>query len=339
MNTVIQSVILCGGRGRRLWPVSTPQRPNQFLRLCQDGSLLEATAARVVSRAPSAIAFSRPIIVGSSQHQSRLVRMFPMAKIILEPVQRNTGPAIAAACLTCAPDTLVLVLPTDHVVADIDAFHQAIASGVAAARRGAIVTFGIDPTYPSTEFGYVQYGGEDGAQAAPVLTVKQFVEKPERPQAERYLAAGSFVWNAGIFLFQASAALESYEAFAPDLLDIVKKSAPDPASKPMTLAMPTYESATSVSFDDAIIARADNVKMVPADIGWVDIGSFTAMHEVASGMAVRAVLSNSSRAMATPIRAPIAGRGCRRGKSIHSPSRLSMIGLERHSGGGSFRPA
>lgn len=245
MNTVIQSVILCGGRGRRLWPVSTPQRPKQFLRLCQDGSLLEATAARVVSRAPSAIAFSRPIIVGSSQHQSRLVRMFPMAKIILEPVQRNTGPAIAAACLTCAPDTLVLVLPTDHIVADIDAFHQAIASGVAAARRGAIVTFGIDPTYPSTEFGYVQYDGEDGAQAAPVLTVKQFVEKPERPQAERYLAAGSFVWNAGIFLFQASAALESYEAFAPDLLDIVKKSAPDPASKPMTLAMPTMRSGST----------------------------------------------------------------------------------------------
>jgi len=215
MNDLLP-VILSGGSGTRLWPLSRESYPKQFLPLVEDISMLQATWRRV---AP--LAGRRPIVVANQEHrfmaaeQLREIGAEPSA-ILLEPVGRNTAPAIAVAALEAmrdGEDALLLVLPSDHVIRDEAAFHAVVQAALPAAREGRLVTFGIVPTAPETGYGYIQATAGEG-----VRPVAQFVEKPDRQTAERYLASGAYFWNSGMFLFRASRYLQELQRWQPAML-------------------------------------------------------------------------------------------------------------------------
>ena len=267
----IRPVILCGGGGTRLWPLSTPRRPKQFLTLIGDHSMLIETARRV----SDPTRYRPPLAIGASRHAAMLRADLPEADLLLEPVGRNSAPPIAAACLLSAPEDLLLVLPADHHIADLDAFQTAIETGADAAARGRIVTFGIKPDRPATGYGYIE---EAESAAAGPRPVKRFVEKPDRETAERYLAAGGFYWNAGIFLFRAATILDALQAHAPDILRDVKASL-----KGGALDRAAFVKVRDESIDYAVLEHARNIDVVPVSMGWSDLGDYRALHEIAAG--------------------------------------------------------
>ncbi|NLB59288.1 MAG: NTP transferase domain-containing protein, partial [Gammaproteobacteria bacterium] len=218
----LQVVLLSGGSGTRLWPLSREAYPKQFLPLAGEQTMLQETWRRV---AP--VAAGAPIVVANEEHrflaaeQLRLVGV-ENAAIVLEPAGRNTAPAIAAAALQALAgggDPLLLVLPSDHVVRDAGAFQAAVREAMPAARDGALVTFGIVADAPETGFGYIQAGAGEGVR--PVL---RFVEKPDADTARGYLDSGDYYWNSGMFLFRASRYLEELEKFQPDIVAAVRKA-------------------------------------------------------------------------------------------------------------------
>ena len=217
--TLLQPVLLSGGSGTRLWPLSREAYPKQFLPLVGDDTMVQATWRRVAPLASAA-----PIIVANEEHRFLVAEQLrqigaPVPAIILEPIGRNTAPAIAAAALQAlagGEDPLLLVLPSDHVVRDPDAFRNAVAEVVAIAEAGALVTFGILPDAPETGFGYIQ--SEQGPGPQKVL---RFVEKPDQATAQSYLEAGNYYWNSGMFLFRASRYLEELRKYRPDIVDAV----------------------------------------------------------------------------------------------------------------------
>ena len=165
MSHIVHPVILCGGSGTRLWPLSTPEMPKQFKALTSEKSMIEETADRFVSSSDPSLSFTTPLVVGSVKHLHLLEQTLPDARKILEPFGRNSAPAVAAACLASEPDDLILILPADHSIQDVPAFHLAIAAAAKAAEDGAIVTFGIEPTHPATGYGYIK-----AAQADALMT-------------------------------------------------------------------------------------------------------------------------------------------------------------------------
>lgn len=277
MKHTIKPVILCGGSGTRLWPLSTPDRPKQFLALTSSKSMIEETADRFSSSQTETLSFAAPLVVGSKRHTRLLSETLPTARKILEPFGRNSAPAVAAACLAYSPDDLILILPADHDIRDLQSFHKAIEIAAGSASSGAIVTFGIHPTHPATGYGYIK------AEAGPVgaaLSVEQFVEKPDQATAESYLAAGSYFWNAGIFLFKASAMLEALESFSPDVLAGVTAAMPGSMGSTVHLDEAAFASTPSISIDYAVMEHAPNVKTVPVSMGWSDVGGYRALHEL-----------------------------------------------------------
>lgn len=277
MKHTINPVILCGGSGTRLWPLSTPDRPKQFLALTSSKSMIEETADRFSSSQSETLSFAAPLVVGSKRHTRLLSETLPTARKILEPFGRNSAPAVAAACLAYSPDDLILILPADHDIRDLQSFHKAIEIAADSATSGAIVTFGIHPTHPATGYGYIK------AEAGPVgaaLSVEQFVEKPGQATAESYLAAGSYFWNAGIFLFKASAMLEALESFSPDVLAGVTAAMPGSIGSTVHLDEAAFASTPSISIDYAVMEHAPNVKTVPVSMGWSDVGGYRALHEL-----------------------------------------------------------
>ena len=263
----ITPVILCGGGGTRLWPLSTPLKPKQFLALSGVRSMLAETAARVDDSAR----FDRPIAIGSARHAGLLRAALPEAKILLEPMGRNSAPPIAAACLMSDPDALLLILPADHHIADVSAFLSAIETGADAAAQGRIVTFGIEPDHPATGYGYIEAQDDNGGAAR---TVIRFVEKPDHDTAVGYLETGRFFWNAGIFLFRASVMLEALEAHAPDILEGVRG-----ALRQGRLDRSSFRVVRSESIDYAVLEAASNIAVVPVSMGWSDLGDFRALHQ------------------------------------------------------------
>ncbi|MCR9129306.1 MAG: AGE family epimerase/isomerase [Alphaproteobacteria bacterium] len=261
---MIRPVILCGGGGTRLWPLSTPRRPKQFLSLSGPRSMLAETAARVADPAR----FTKPIAIGAARHARLLQESLPGADILLEPVGRNSAPPIAAACLMSEPDDLLLILPADHHIADVAAFRAAIETGAVAAEAGRLVTFGIEPDHPATGYGYIEASG-----SGPIRPVANFHEKPERGVAEGYLATGGFYWNAGIFLFRARAMMDALSAHAPDILDGVKAALSDGR-----LDRAAFSAVRGESIDYAVLEHAKNIDVVPVSMGWSDLGDFRALH-------------------------------------------------------------
>src|SRR5690554_1532713 len=278
--TNLQVVLLSGGSGTRLWPLSREAYPKQFLPLAGEQTMLQETWERVAPLAAVA-----PIVVANEEHrflaaeQLRLVGV-EKAAIVLEPAGRNTAPAIAAAALQAmagGDDPLLLVLPSDHVVRDAHAFQAAVREAMPAADEGALVTFGIVADAPETGFGYIQAGPGNGVR--PVL---RFVEKPDADTAREYLASGDYYWNSGMFLFRASRYLEELERFQPDIVAAVR-AAFDAAARDgdfVRLDRDAFAASPADSIDYAVMENTDRAMVLPVDIGWNDVGSWSALWEV-----------------------------------------------------------
>lgn len=277
MARTIRPVVLCGGSGTRLWPLSKAEHPKQFLKLMGENAMLEMTIDRVSQSAEEGLSFTRPMVIGSARHRDLVERFAPGADILLEPQGRNSAAPVAAAALASAPDDLLLVLPADQMIGDVPAFHRAISSGAAAAESGAIVTFGIVAATPATGYGYIEATERSGD----VINVVRFVEKPDLETAKRYVASGNFFWNAGIFLFRASDMLAAFEAHAPDILACVRAAMPAPGDSGQALSFDAdrFAECRSESIDYAIIEYHKDLKTVPVDMGWSDIGDFKALWE------------------------------------------------------------
>ncbi len=278
--TTIVPVILSGGSGTRLWPMSRPERPKQFLPLTADETMLQLTARRAAGER-----YGAPIIVANAAHAAEVqdqlagIGVTPAA-VILEPAGRNTAPAIALAALaTEHPGAALLVMPSDHVIADVDAFHAAIAAALPLVGDGWLVTFGIEPDAPETGYGWIQTGE---AIAPGVHRVARFVEKPPLDRAEAMLAAGGHAWNGGIFLFRADMYLAALAAHAPQMLAATQAAMaaarveglchyPDAAA---------FAASPSDSIDYAVMEKAERVAVVPVAMGWNDVGSWDALHAI-----------------------------------------------------------
>lgn len=274
----IHPVILCGGSGTRLWPLSTPERPKQFLDLTSENSMIEETALRFETAHVGSLLFERVLVVGSQQHSRLLEQALPDSRKILEPFGRNSAPAVAAACLALNANSLILILPADHDIVDVVAFHKALAAAANSALDGAIVTFGIQPTHAATGYGYIK-AKTTGDET--ILPVESFVEKPDLKTAESYLAEGSYFWNAGIFMFTAKTMLDALGKFAPDVLNGAEKSMRGQEKQSVIKLNPREFAATpSISIDYAVMEKAESVKTVPVSMGWSDVGGYRALHDL-----------------------------------------------------------
>jgi len=281
----LMPVILSGGSGSRLWPLSRSMRPKQFLGVTGDASLFQLTLQRLKGITADAM---RPIVVANNDHrflvgeQCREVGVEPHS-IVLEPVARNTAPAIAAAALAAqadGADPVLLVLPSDHVFANVPAFHHAVRVGLEAAQRGALVTFGIVPTHPETGYGYVKASQALDANAA--VPVQQFVEKPDLATAQGYLQDGSYTWNSGMFMFKASVFLEELGKANPAMLKACQ-AAWTKAQKDLEfvrLDKDAFASSPSDSVDYAVMEKTSKAVVVPLDAGWNDVGAWSAVWQV-----------------------------------------------------------
>lgn len=277
MSTPITPVILAGGSGTRLWPLSRAARAKQFLNLTGERTMIGETLARVGGEL-----FGPPMIVGG-EAQSELLRQAGGndATIILEPEGRNTAPAIALAALSLPADAPMLVMPSDHAIADVAAFEAAVGKAAALAEQGWLVTFGIAPTGPETGYGYVSQGEAIGDGG---FRVERFVEKPDRATAQAFLDEGGYHWNGGIFMLSAGAFLAALDTHAPDVA-VSARAAMDGSAKDGATIRPGAEafgSAPAISIDYAVMEKADRVAVVPVAMGWSDIGSWDALHDFAA---------------------------------------------------------
>jgi mannose-1-phosphate guanylyltransferase/mannose-1-phosphate guanylyltransferase/mannose-6-phosphate isomerase len=273
----ITPVLLCGGAGTRLWPLSRAGRPKQLLALAGAETMLQQTAARV----PEDEGFAPPVVVAGADQAAEIEAQLsaaglPLGSLIVEPAGRNTAPAIALAALAAAPDELLLVMPSDHVIEDAQGFRAGVARGASAAREGRLVTFGIRPVRPETGYGYIKVGGPLGEGVA---EAEAFVEKPDMARAETFLADGGYAWNAGIFLFRADAFLEALRLHAPQVLEAAS-AAMDGLEKGVRIAprAAAFAASPSISVDHAVMEKAERIAVVPLDIGWSDVGSWEALH-------------------------------------------------------------
>ena len=269
------NIILCGGVGSRLWPVSRSKLPKQFARLMPGDTLFEATIRRN-------LAHCQRVMVASNAEQAHLAARqlsglgVPVWDAIIEPIGRNTAPAIALACMLLPPDELVLVSPSDHVIADQIAYNQAIDRAVALAKTGKLLTFGIKPDYPETGFGYIE------CQPQNTEMVLSFKEKPDIATARKYLQSGNYYWNSGMFCFSAGLYLNELQHCAPKVYQACKQTfdRANHSSDSGTILTPELADMSaieSISIDYAIMEHSSLVAMVACDIGWSDLGSFDAL--------------------------------------------------------------
>ncbi len=281
----ITPVILAGGSGTRLWPLSTDARPKPFQPVAGDDSLLRQTALRVAD----AVRFNTPIIVGAAA-QARLIAEalagLPVAATLLEPAGRNTAPAIALAALLARRDNLgalLLALPSDHVITQPAALDAAIDTAAQVARQGALVTFGVAPSAAATSYGYIRKGaGIDGVAGA--FMVERFIEKPDRERAAAMLAEGGYVWNSGMFLFAADAVLGELQRLEPALLGACQAALAGATIEGGALAPApdAFLAVKSISIDYAVMERTTRAAVVPVDPGWSDVGAWDAVWRIAA---------------------------------------------------------
>ena len=278
----IVPVILSGGSGTRLWPMSRPERPKQLLALTAEETMLQLTAVRATGER-----FAAPIVVANAAHADMIDDQLAAVSagadaIILEPAGRNTAPAIALAAIAAGGGAQpLLVMPSDHVIADVPAFHAAIHAAMSLVEDGWLVTFGIAPDAPEVGYGYIQIGEE---VAAGVNRVARFVEKPPRDEAEAMVASGDHAWNGGIFLFRADAYLGALAVYAPDTLAACQQAMATARHEgrrvfPEAVA---FAASPADSIDYAVMEKAERVAVVPVSMGWSDLGSWDALHALAA---------------------------------------------------------
>jgi mannose-1-phosphate guanylyltransferase/mannose-1-phosphate guanylyltransferase/mannose-6-phosphate isomerase len=278
---MITPIILSGGEGKRLWPLSSAARPKQFLALTGEETLLQQTVRRLSDPAM----FAPPLIIGGASQRFLIAEQLRGAglaagRIVLEPKGRNTAPALAAGALLAHamdPDALIFSAHADAAIPDADAFRATVAMGVAAAKAGAVVLFGVTPSFPATQYGYIEPGEQlaDG-----VRKVARFLEKPERPEAERLCAAGC-LWNSGLFLMRADRLIEELEAHAPQVLAAVRAAIERAEADAdfLRLDPEAFAASPSISIDHAVMERTARAAVVAADFVWSDIGSWSAVWE------------------------------------------------------------
>ncbi len=282
--SIIHPVILSGGTGTRLWPLSRESYPKQFWPLISGTPMLQETVGRA-----SGPGFAPPIAVCNEAHRflvAEQLRCRPGARIVLEPGPRNTAPAIAAAALLLfetAPDDVMWLMAADSAVADIPALHAALARAAEAARRGRIVTFGMTPTAPETGYGYIEAGAPlEGAPG--VAAVARFVEKPDAATAARYVADGKHLWNSGMFVATAATLIAELDRHAPALMEAVRRAVHG-ATRDLDfvrLDAAAFAAAPSISIDYAVMEKTDRAAVVPASIGWSDLGSWDSLWEASA---------------------------------------------------------
>jgi mannose-1-phosphate guanylyltransferase len=304
-NGLMVPVILCGGTGTRLWPLSRSSWPKQFLQLLGPRSLFQQTLVRVGDRT----AFAPPVVVTNEDYRFMVTEQaeavgVDLAAVLLEPVARNTGAAIAAGTsyamqnFGAGEDQLVLALPADHQLRDDDTYRRCLAVGGEVAREGGLVTFGVSPTEPATGFGYIQAGEKlcDGA-----YKVARFVEKPPRADAEAMVAAGGYFWNSGMFLFSAGTFLAEGRKHAPAIIDaaIAAVSGARADLEFVRLDARAFSASPNISVDYAIFERTDHAVVVPADIAWSDLGSWDAVWKAAEKDEAGNVLRGRAAALNT----------------------------------------
>jgi len=271
------AVIMAGGSGTRLWPLSRASHPKQFLPLHDNATMLQSTVNRLAG-----LDVQSSVTICNEEHRffvaEQLREIDKLGSIILEPVGRNTAPAIALAAFSVEDDPLLLVLAADHVIQDEAAFTRAVRSAIPLAESGKLVTFGIEPNEPHIGYGYINRGEKIDAGFA----VKRFVEKPSLELAEEYVSSGNYYWNSGIFLFKASKYLEELKRFRPDIYDACKSSMDDIQSDLdfYRVNRVSFESCPSESVDYAVMEKTQDAVVVPMDVGWSDIGSWSSLWDI-----------------------------------------------------------
>ena len=272
------NIILCGGSGTRLWPISRTLMPKQFVKMFNEKSLFQLTVKRntkvcdsqfIVSNIEQYFLAVDQLEELSNNPQSSILN----SQFLLEPVGRNTAPAIALACMKLPPDEIVLVTPSDHLVKNEEEYIKVIAAAKGLAEDGNLVTFGIKPSFAETGFGYIEADGYD---------VKEFHEKPDAVTAQRYVDAGNYYWNSGMFCFQAGIFLEELQKHSPEIFKACKKAfenAKQLASNQLRITHEYMSTIPEDSIDYAVMEKTLKAKVVPSDIGWSDVGSFDALSE------------------------------------------------------------
>src|ERR1700751_4154952 len=281
---MLTPVILSGGAGTRLWPLSRELYPKQLLALTGKRTMLQQTALRL-----EGLGAAPPVIVCNEAHrflvaeQLRQLKIEPRA-IVLEPVGRNTAPAIALAAHAAlkgvaaeAGDPVLLILPADHVIKDVPAFQRAVRAALPAAEQGQLVTFGIVPTAPETGYGYIQRGAASGA----LYRIARFIEKPDPKRAAEFVKSGEYYWNSGMFLFGARRYLDELARFAPEIARVCETAfASARADLEFTRISPeAFASCPSDSIDYAVMEKTADAVVVPLAAGWSDVGSWAALHD------------------------------------------------------------
>jgi len=285
MKKTIYPVILSGGSGSRLWPMSRSKFPKQFLPMLGAKSLFIQTLERV----GPAYGFGAPLVVANEHHRFMVNEQAAKAGIeleavVLEPVGRNTAPAVAVAALKVAeldPDALLLFLPSDHVILDTPGFHKAVSAAACAAKQDYLVCFGMTPSRPETGYGYIAEGGEiSGAKGARII--RAFKEKPDEETAIGYLEQGGYHWNSGMFMFAASTILAEFEKHQNAMLQACKKAleSAEPDLNFLRMGEAEFEAVPADSIDYAIMEKTNKAAVLPAEFGWSDVGSFSALADV-----------------------------------------------------------
>jgi mannose-1-phosphate guanylyltransferase/mannose-6-phosphate isomerase len=283
--TDIVPVILSGGSGTRLWPVSRESFPKQFWPLVSHRSMIQDTVARA-----EGAGFAPPVIVSNEAHRfvvAEQLREMGISggRVVLEPVGRNSAPAILAAALIVAetdPDAVLWMMAADHAIIDVPALHAALDRAVEAARAGFVVTFGMKPTSPDTGLGYIEMG--DASRVAGVWHVAAFLEKPVASVAAEFVAGGRHLWNSGMYVFTAATVIAEMTRFEPDVVEAVRAAV---AGKTVDLdfirlGAEAFRGCKSISIDYAVSERTDRAAIVPADIGWTDVGNWSALWEISA---------------------------------------------------------
>jgi mannose-1-phosphate guanylyltransferase len=274
----VYAVVMAGGVGSRFWPMSRAGRPKQLLDLFGDGTMLRRTMQRL------GLPWDRQLVVSGTILDAPLRKLLPelpAENLLLEPVGRNTAPAIGWAALVAKrrnPDAILAVLPADHRIQELEVYRDAVARAVQAAREGYVATIGITPTRPDPGFGYIE-------MAAPVMEgvfgVRRFAEKPDRATAEAYLQTGNYLWNAGMFMLSAKTAIDELQRYTPELMDGLRRldvDDPDPG-----LIAEVYPNLPSISIDYAVAEKSQRLAVVPGHFSWSDVGAWDALFDFREG--------------------------------------------------------
>ena len=292
MATAVQPVVLAGGAGTRLWPISTEKRPKHLLPIVGSETMLAQTLERVGNPA----LFRRPIIVGAAAQADEIADVAPEAALILEPCPRGSAAAVAFAALSVPGDTVLLVLPSDHHVTNAAPLIAAIRRGLPIAEWARLVTFGIQPSHAETGYGYIVAGEavEEG-----VLNADSFIEKPAKEVAEELIQTGNAFWNSGMFMFRADAFLDELRRHAPQIYEATKAAFAQAKHDGQTTAPDAnaLQDCPSTSIDYAVMEHSDRIAVIPIELDWSDVGSWAAVYDLGVKDASANLVSDNSRAI------------------------------------------